>query len=72
MKTTDTTANIRLNQLVYWRNLFGITNYGRVESVDETFVTVRLPDDEEAGGARAGTVTLARTVVATSREALKR
>jgi hypothetical protein len=66
-------APLRLDQLVYWRNLFGIFNYGRVESFNETFVTVRLPEDEESGGRQpAAYVTLTRTTVATDRNALKK
>lgn len=64
---------LRLDQWVYWRNLFGIVNYGTVEDFNETFVTVRLPLDEESGGRQpAAFTTLSRTAVATDRKALKK
>lgn len=55
-----------IGQRVYWSNMFGIVNSGRVEFVDDLYVTVRLPDDEDTG-TRGGTLTLRRSQVSTSR-----
>lgn len=59
-------APIRIGQRVFWPNMFGIINSGRVEFVDEMHVIVRLPDDEDTG-TRGGTLTLRRSQVTTSR-----
>lgn len=59
-------APIRLGQMVFWVNMFGLVNSGRVEFSDEMHVIVRLPDDEDTG-TRGGTLTLRRSQVSTSR-----
>ena len=73
LEATNNPAWLELNQYVYWHNLFGIVNYGTVESFSDTCVTVRLPVDEEGGGQQpVAFVTLSRTAVATNRNALKK
>ncbi len=66
LRLRESVTPLRLDQTVYWRNAFGITNSGRVEQFDDTFVTVRLPDDEETRQAET-TITLSRAVVSTTR-----
>ncbi len=66
LRSRESVTPLRLDQVVFWRNAFGLTNSGRVEEFDDTFVTVRLPEDEENRHAEP-TITLSRAVVSTTR-----
>ena len=39
--------NTRIGERVYWKNMFGIWNYGNVVAVGNYCISVRLPIDEE-------------------------
>jgi hypothetical protein len=39
--------NLHIGQTVYWKNMFGIWNYGKIESIGGDCVSVILPIDEE-------------------------
>jgi len=41
------TNNIRIGERVYWKNMFGIWNYGYVVAVGDYCISARLPIDEE-------------------------
>ena len=40
--------NIRIGQTVYWKNMFGIWNYGKIDAIGGDCVSVTLPIDEES------------------------
>lgn len=39
--------NVQIGQTVYWKNMFGIWNYGKVASIGGNCISVVLPIDEE-------------------------
>jgi hypothetical protein len=39
--------NVKIGQTVYWKNMFGIWNYGMVDTINGDCVRVLLPIDEE-------------------------
>jgi len=45
--TTTIKQHVNIGQSVYWKNMFGIWNYGRVDSINGDCVRVVLPIDEE-------------------------